>query len=154
MPATTPTMFGISRYDNPETIRLRKYATGTPLALEGAGVEPGRTPKETVWSKNKARLYRYEPGAEKRHPVPVLMVYAHILKPYVLDLVPGNSFVEHLLAAGHDVYLLDWGIPGPEDEDLSFEDYVLDYPPRPWSACWRTPPPRSTRCSGTAWEEP
>ncbi len=129
VPATTPTMFGISRYDNPETIRLRKYATGTPLALEGAGVEPGRTPKETVWSKNKARLYRYEPGAEKRHPVPVLIVYAHILKPYVLDLVPGNSFVEHLLAAGHDVYLLDWGIPGPEDEDLSFEDYVLDYLP-------------------------
>jgi polyhydroxyalkanoate synthase len=129
MPATTPTMFEISRYDNPETIRLRKYATGTPLALEGAGAEPGRTPKETVWTKNKARLYRYEPGAEKRYPVPVLIVYAHILKPYVLDLVPGNSFVEHLLAGGFDVYLLDWGVPGPEDEDLSFDNYVLDYLP-------------------------
>jgi poly[(R)-3-hydroxyalkanoate] polymerase subunit PhaC len=43
--------------------------------------------------------------------------------------VPGNSFVEYLLAEGYDVYLLDWGIPGPEDKSLSFENYVLDYLP-------------------------
>ena len=129
LPATTPTIFEISRFDNPETIRFRKYATGTPLVLEGAGVAAGRTPRETVWTKNKARLYRYEPAAEKKHPVPVLIVYAHILKPYILDLVPGNSFVEYLSAEGYDVYVLDWGIPGPEDRDLSFENYVLDYLP-------------------------
>ncbi len=46
------------------------------------------------------------------------MVYAHILKPYILDLVPGNSCVEHLLAEGYDVYLLDWGVPDPEDQGL------------------------------------
>lgn len=129
MPATTPTMFEISRFDNPETIRFRKYVTGTPLVLEGAGVEAGRTPKETVWSRGPAKLYRYEPAAQKRYPVPVLMVYAYILKPYILDLVPGNSFVEHLLGEGYDVFLLDWGIPGPGDRDLSFENYVLDYLP-------------------------
>ncbi len=38
--------------------------------------------------------------------------HAHILKPYILDLVPGNSFVEYLVEQGHDVYLLDWGSPG------------------------------------------
>jgi len=122
-------MFKISRYDNPETIRLRKYVTGTPLVLEGVVVETGRTPKEVVWTRNKAKLYRYRPEKEKKSPVPILIVYAHILKPYILDLLPGNSFVEHLLAEGYDVYLLDWGIPGPEDKNLSFENYVLDYLP-------------------------
>jgi polyhydroxyalkanoate synthase len=48
---------------------------------------------------------------------------------YILDLVPGNSFVEYLCNEGYDVYLLDWGIPGPEDKNLSFENYVLDYLP-------------------------
>jgi hypothetical protein len=43
-----PTPFRISNYDNLETVRLRKYATGTPLVLEGVGLEVGRIPKETV----------------------------------------------------------------------------------------------------------
>jgi hypothetical protein len=43
-----PTPFRISNYDNPETVRLRKYATGTPLVLEGIDLEVGRIPKETV----------------------------------------------------------------------------------------------------------
>jgi polyhydroxyalkanoate synthase len=90
----------------------------------------GRTPREVVWSKNKARLYRYEPESEKKHPVPMLLVYALILRPYILDLIPGNSFVEYLIGEGFDVYMLDWGVPGEEDKDLSFENYVLDYIPR------------------------
>jgi polyhydroxyalkanoate synthase len=62
--------------------------------------------------------------------VPIVLVYALINRPYVLDLLPGNSFVEFLVGQGFDVYLLDWGIPGDEDQDLSFEHYVLDYIPR------------------------
>ena len=48
---------------------------------------------------------------------------------YVLDLRPGNSFVEYMVGQGYDVYLLDWGSPGPEDKELRFDDYVLDYMP-------------------------
>jgi hypothetical protein len=48
--------------------------------------------------------------AEKRLAVPVLLVYALILRPYVLDLVPGNSLVGYLVGEGFDVYLLDWGV--------------------------------------------
>lgn len=121
--------FGVNDRDNPETIRFRKYATGAHLALRAAGVRTGQTPRETVWERGKARLYRYEPDTEKRFPIPVLLVYALILRPYILDLVPGNSLVEYLAQEGFDVYLLDWGFPGSEDKDLSFEDYVLDYMP-------------------------
>src|SRR5919112_835703 len=116
----------ISNYDNPETIRFRKYATGTHLIVHGTEVQTGLTPKEMVWQRGEARLYRYEPAREKKHPVPVLIVYAPILRPYILDLVPGNSFVEYLLDEGFDVYLLDWGNAGPEDEHLSFEDWIPD----------------------------
>ncbi len=118
--------FGINDYDDPVTIRARKYATGTHVLLEEIGVETGATPMEVVWTKNKARLYRYR-GEGERRPVPILLTYAFVLKPYILDLVPGNSLVEYLVEEGFDVYLLDFGISGHEDAALSIEDLVLDY---------------------------
>ena len=105
---------------------FKKYREGMQIILEGARAETGQTPKEVIWTKNKAKLYHYEPMVEKRDPVPVLLVYALINRPYVLDLMPGNSFVEYMVSHGVDVYLLDWGIPGDEDKDLSFEHYVMD----------------------------
>ena len=91
-----------------------------------------QTPKDLVWTLNKAKLYRYTPvvPAEKRHPVPLLLVFALMNRPYILDLRPGHSFVEFLLKQGYDVYLLDWGVPGLEDKNLKFDDYTLDYLPR------------------------
>jgi polyhydroxyalkanoate synthase len=91
-----------------------------------------QTPREVVWSLNKAKLYRYEPvvPAAERHPVPLLLVFALMNRPTILDLRPGNSFVEYMVARGFDVYLLDWGFPGYEDRNLRFDDYVLDYLPR------------------------
>ena len=123
--------FGVVDYDGPETIRMRKYATGTHVLLEEIGVETGATPKEVVWTKNKARLYRYQraDGGGKRRAVPMLLIYGFVLKPYILDLVPGNSLVEYLVEEGFDVYLLDFGISGPADAGLSIEDLVLDYIP-------------------------
>ena len=107
--------------------RLHKYAEGARIVVDGARAETGQTPRTTVWTKNKAKLYRYEPGKPKKHAVPILMVYALINKPYILDLMPGNSLIEYLVGEGFDVYLLDWGVPGDEDAEMAFEDYVLDY---------------------------
>jgi polyhydroxyalkanoate synthase len=121
--------FEIRDYDNPETVRVRKYATGAHLLSATHLPDVGQTTREMVWEKNKARAYRYEQVREKQHLVPVLLVYALILRPYILHLVPGNSLVEHLLSEGFDVYLLDWGVPDEEDEGLSFEHLVLDYLP-------------------------
>ena len=91
-----------------------------------------QTPKELVWALNKAKLYRYIPVVpkEKRHPVPLLLVFALMNRPYILDLRPGHSFVEFMVNSGYDLYLLDWGAPGPEDKNLKFDDYTLDYMPR------------------------
>ncbi|WP_249869061.1 class III poly(R)-hydroxyalkanoic acid synthase subunit PhaC [Oceanobacillus saliphilus] len=92
--------------------------------------EVGQTPKEVIWTKNKAKLYRYQPNKQKTKKVPILMIYALINKPYILDLTPGSSLIEYLTDRGHDVYLLDWGIPGHEDRHMKFDDYVMDYIPR------------------------
>ena len=107
-----------------------KYAEGIKIITQGAEADTGQTPKEVIWTKNKARLYHYQTETEKKHPVPILLIYALVNRSYILDLMPGNSFVEYLLGEGFDVYMLDWGVPGKEDKNLSFENYVLDYMPR------------------------
>jgi polyhydroxyalkanoate synthase subunit PhaC len=91
-----------------------------------------QTPKELIWTLNKARLYRYIPvvPSSRRYRVPLLLVFAIMNRPYILDLRPGHSFVEFMLSRGYDVYLLDWGIPGIEDRNLKFDDYALEYLPR------------------------
>src|SRR5690554_6977636 len=81
-----------------------------------------QTRKEVIWTKNKAKLYRYQPNAKKTNKVPILMIYALINKPYILDLYPGNSLIEYLTDRGHDVYLLDWGTAGYEDRHMKLED--------------------------------
>jgi polyhydroxyalkanoate synthase subunit PhaC len=91
-----------------------------------------QTPKQAIWTLNKATLYRYIPMVpdEKRHRLPLLLVFALMNRPYILDLRPGHSFVEFMLQHGYDLYLIDWGAPGIEDKDLKFDDYTLDYMPR------------------------
>jgi polyhydroxyalkanoate synthase len=91
-----------------------------------------QTPKELVWTLNKAKLYRYIPSVpeEERKRIPLLLVFAIMNRPHVLDLRPGHSFVEYMLRHGYDLYLLDWGAPGPEDQNMRFDDYTLEYLPR------------------------
>jgi polyhydroxyalkanoate synthase len=88
------------------------------------------TPKDVVWRHRKTTLYRYR-SADRRHAVPVLLVFALINRPHIFDLRPGHSFIEYLLAEGFDVYLLDWGLPGAEDRDTGLEYYVCDA--LPWA---------------------
>lgn len=91
-----------------------------------------QTPKELVWTLNKAKLYRYLPvlPAEKRYPIPLILVFAIMNRPSILDLRPGHSFVEFMIGHGFDVYLLDWGAPGFEDRHLKLDDYAIEYLPR------------------------
>jgi polyhydroxyalkanoate synthase len=91
-----------------------------------------QTPKEQVWALNKARLYHYIPVVppEERYRLPLLLVFALMNRPTILDLRPGYSFVEYMVGRGYDVYLLDWGVPGMEDKELKFDDYALEYMPR------------------------
>lgn len=100
--------------------------------------EVGLTPKEVIWTKNKTKLYRYISDVPKKYKTPLLMVYALINKPYILDLTKGNSLVEYLLEQGFDVYMLDWGTPGYEDRHMKLDDYILDYIPRAVKKVLRT----------------
>ena len=90
------------------------------------------TPREVIWKRGKARLYRYHSTETPvAWPTPYLIVpWLGISRPYVLDLMPGASMIEYLVNRGHDVYLLDWGEIAEEDKELGFEEAAFKILPR------------------------
>ena len=97
----------------------------TALGARDAAVGP--TPKEVIWRKNKARLYRYERKTPATKKTPVLCIMPLINRAYILDLRPGASFVAYLLSQGHEVYLLDWGEWNDEDRSLTLDALLTQY---------------------------
>jgi polyhydroxyalkanoate synthase len=90
-------------------------------------IDVGQTPSEVVYTENKLELLHYESMTEEQNDVPILIVYALINKPFILDLQPDRSVVRRLLEAGHDVYLIDWNEPSRLDQHLTLDDYVNRY---------------------------
>jgi polyhydroxyalkanoate synthase len=96
----------------------------------------GLTPKETIWHRGKASLFRYESDTRASRR-PLVIVFSILGRSYVLDLLPGSSFVQHMLAEGTDVFLVDFGIPDAVDAGNTLETYVDNYLPRAIKAAIR-----------------
>jgi polyhydroxyalkanoate synthase len=106
----------------------RKLGKGVENLLSADKIDTGVTPREAVYREDKLVLYRYrgQSGAEP-NPVPLLIVYALVNRPYMTDIQEDRSTVKGLLANGQDVYLVDWGYPDQADRALTLDDYINGY---------------------------
>ncbi|MDX1520528.1 MAG: class III poly(R)-hydroxyalkanoic acid synthase subunit PhaC [Anaerolineae bacterium] len=95
--------------------------------LREADIQFGVSEKEVVYEEDKLVLYHYKPLVEKPFPIPVLITYALVNRPYMVDLQEDRSLVRNLLNLGLDIYLMDWGYPGREDRWLTLDDYINGY---------------------------
>jgi polyhydroxyalkanoate synthase len=91
--------------------------------------ETAVTPRELVYARGTLRLYHYLPQTDEVYRVPLLIVMSLVSKPTIFDLTPGQSFIEHLVQSGFDVYMIDWGTPRAEHHTLGLDDYVADLLP-------------------------
>jgi polyhydroxyalkanoate synthase subunit PhaC len=107
--------------------------------LERARPPVGRTPADVVIKENKWQLVRYRRRPEGvAYKTPLLLIPSLINRHYVLDLLPGRSFVEDMVRRGHDVYLIQWGTPGDEDRFVDFDTVCDRYVSRAIRATART----------------
>ncbi len=90
-------------------------------------VKVGQTPCEVIWEGDIADLVRYEGKDDEEKKPPLLLVYALINEPYILDLQPGRSVVESLLNSGLDVYMIDWKKPEKKYQFETMDGYVNHY---------------------------
>ena len=108
---------------------LMRARNGIRYVQAMAKQREGATPKDVVWERDRAELWRYRSETPIRYATPVVIVHSLVSRSYILDLRPGSSHVEYLLDQGFDVFMLDWGVPDERDADNSFETYVDEYLP-------------------------
>lgn len=102
----------------------QKLGAGLQTLREVDDVDYGATAKQEVWRDGKVVLYRFVGDRTPTAKVPLLISYALVNRPYMVDLQDDKSIVRNLLARGEDVYIVDWGYPDRSDRFLTLEDYI------------------------------
>jgi len=102
----------------------QKLEAGLRTLHEVGEIDYGATAREVVWRDGKVVLYRFIGERKPTAKVPLLICYALVNRPYMVDLQEDRSLVKGLLARGEDVYILDWGYPDRSDRFLTLEDYI------------------------------
>lgn len=118
----------VSRLGREVERSLLRARNGIRIASGASKPLVGATPKDVIWRRGRAELWRYRSGPIRHNP-PVLFVHSLVSRSYIMDLRPGSSTVEFLLAQGFDVSMLDWGVPDARDAGNTIETYVDDYLP-------------------------
>lgn len=95
--------------------------------IDSADVQVGCSAKEAIWEEDGVTLYRFTPRVAKPRAVPLLISYALVNRPYMVDLQEDRSLVRNLLDLGLDVYLIDWGYPTRADRWRTMDDYINGY---------------------------
>ncbi|MBC2709738.1 MAG: class III poly(R)-hydroxyalkanoic acid synthase subunit PhaC [Desulfosarcina sp.] len=104
--------------------RARK---ASEVLLDDLDTELAQTAYEVVYQEDRVKLKHYLPRTKICYKTPLLVTYALINRETMLDLQPGRSVVERFLAAGIDLYMIDWGYPTRKDRFLGFDDHINGY---------------------------
>ncbi len=115
-PRLSPEM--IARWQEEVTRNFLRMKHLGEMVMNPKEPEVGPTPREVIYRKNKSRLYRYASKRTVRHAAAVRPQPRH--QP-ALHLRPHAQGLVHRVhdEQGFDMYLVDWGVFGPEDNGLT-----------------------------------
>jgi polyhydroxyalkanoate synthase len=104
----------------------KELANALSVLSELPSVENCSLNAEVVLTIDKMRLLHFKRSGRRKQP-PLIICYALVNRPTILDLAPDRSLVQDLRAKGRDIYLIDWGYPDLCDRHLGLDDYIGDY---------------------------
>jgi polyhydroxyalkanoate synthase len=132
--ATNPEFIEAALKSEGESIRrgienlLTDLQRGHIAMTDEAAFEVGRnlatTPGQVIYENELIQLIQYAPTTAQVAQRPFLIVPPCINKFYILDLQPENSFVAHLVAQGHTVFLISWRNVQAAQGHFGWDDYL------------------------------
>lgn len=99
----------------PASVDRSKFKVGENLAI---------TPGKVVFRNEVIELIHYTANTDKVHKRPLLVVPPQINKYYSIDMAPGKSMIEFLLAQGIQPYCISWRNPTAEHRDWDMTTYI------------------------------
>jgi poly[(R)-3-hydroxyalkanoate] polymerase subunit PhaC len=105
----------VSKGRLPAMVDTSKFQLGSNLAVSEGAV---------VMHTDVFELIQYRPTTAEVYETPLLIVPPTINKFYILDLAPGRSIVEYLVAQGHQVFVMSWRNPDREHAFFDFDTYA------------------------------
>ncbi|MCM2277411.1 MAG: alpha/beta fold hydrolase [Oligoflexia bacterium] len=114
----------------PHGVKLQEGLAWLAAAGRRAGIGPerflqvGMTPARRIFRESSVQVLKYERETPTTARHPILIIPSLINRHYVLDILPGKSLIEFLLAEGFPVYVIEWGAPEDEDRWLTLDRLV------------------------------
>ena len=99
----------------PAMVDTSRFEVGGNLAVSEGSV---------VLRTEVFELIQYRPTTDEVYETPLLIVPPTINKFYIVDLAPGRSLVEYLVAQGHQVFCISWRNPDAEHGHFDFDTYA------------------------------
>jgi len=99
----------------PSSVDRSKFKVGQNLAV---------TPGTVVFRNEVLELVHYTANTEQVHQRPLFVVPPQINKYYSIDMSPGKSMIEFLLANGLQPYCVSWRNPTAKQADWTLQTYV------------------------------
>ncbi|MCE4055889.1 class II poly(R)-hydroxyalkanoic acid synthase [Pseudomonas sp. Au-Pse12] len=104
------------------------HNNGLPSQVTKHAFEVGKnlavTQGSVVFRSELLELIQYSPMSEKQYAKPLLIVPPQINKYYIFDLSPANSFVQHALKNGLQVFMISWRNPDVRHREWGLSTYV------------------------------
>ena len=99
----------------PSTVDTSRFEVGGNLAV---------SPGSVVLRDEVLELIDYQPRTDKVRETPLLIVPPTINKYYILDLAPGRSLIEYLVAEGQQAFAISWRNPDQEQGHFDLDTYA------------------------------
>ncbi len=99
----------------PSSVDTSKFKVGENIAI---------TPGQVVFRNDVLELVQYGATTDKVHKRPLFVVPPQINKYYSIDMAPGKSMIEFLLANGVQPFCVSWRNPTAKHADWDMTTYV------------------------------
>ncbi|HEV2580408.1 MAG TPA: alpha/beta fold hydrolase, partial [Ktedonobacteraceae bacterium] len=98
----------------PSQVDMKAFQVGKDLAT---------APGAVVFKNEVLELIQFKPTTPQVYSRPMLIVPPQVNKYYMMDLSPGKSLVQYVVASGIQVFTISWRNPTPAHRDWGFETY-------------------------------